>query len=233
MKASPRAQLKAKKQSHVQDEILASAARLFAERGFRAVTIDDIASSLGYTKSVIYYYFKSKNELLWMIFSRIYDSYFEAVNEVAARGLPPDQALAEIIRRHALNVMERRDWTAIYFREEAELDERQRRQITKKKRRVRRPDRGDLRAGREAGHVPQHSRACRGQRHPRHRATGSISGTTSRARCRPRPSPTTMPRCWPTAIPGSPSTCRSLPNSPRRPPPGQRRRSRRITFAAL
>ena len=134
MKASPRAQLKAKKQSYVQDEILASAARLFAERGFRAVTIGDIASSLGYTKSVIYYYFKSKNELLWMIFSRIYDSYFEAVNEVAARGLPPDQALAEIIRRHALNVMERRDWTAIYFREEAELDERQRRQITKKKR---------------------------------------------------------------------------------------------------
>lgn len=30
--------------------------------------------------------------------------------------------------------MERKDWTAIYFRDESELDERQRRQVLKKKR---------------------------------------------------------------------------------------------------
>jgi hypothetical protein len=69
-----------------------------------------------------------------MIFTRIYDSYFQSLSDVAEKNLPPDKALAEIIRRHALNVMERREWTAIYFREEAELDERQRRQVTKKKR---------------------------------------------------------------------------------------------------
>jgi hypothetical protein len=45
LKISPRAELKAKKQAYVQDEILAAAAKLFAERGFRAVTIDDIGSS--------------------------------------------------------------------------------------------------------------------------------------------------------------------------------------------
>ena len=46
MKRSPRAELKAKKQAYVQDEIVAAAAKLFAERGYRAVTIDDIGSSL-------------------------------------------------------------------------------------------------------------------------------------------------------------------------------------------
>src|SRR5262249_25427554 len=76
LKLSTRAELKARKQAYVQDEILAAAAKLFAERGYRAVTIDDIGASLDYTKSVVYYYFTSKNEILWQIFQRIYDSYF-------------------------------------------------------------------------------------------------------------------------------------------------------------
>lgn len=134
LKLSPRAELKAKKQAYVQDEILAAAAKLFAERGFRAVTIDDIGSSLDYTKSVVYYYFKSKNEILWQIFIRIYDSYFEGITAIRARNLPPAEAMAAIIRKHALNVMEKREWTAIYFREESELTDQQRREIAKKKR---------------------------------------------------------------------------------------------------
>jgi AcrR family transcriptional regulator len=134
VKPSPRAELKARKQAYVQDEILAAAARLFAERGYRAVTIDDIGSSLDYTKSVVYYYFTSKNEILWQIFQRIYDSYFAGVSEIRSRNLPPAEAMAQIIRRHALNVMERRDWTAIYFREESELTDQQRKENAKKKR---------------------------------------------------------------------------------------------------
>lgn len=126
--------MKARKQAFVQEEILAAAAKLFAERGYRAVTIDDIGSSLDYTKSVVYYYFTSKNEILWQIFQRIYDSYFAGITEIRARNLPPAEAMAAIIRRHALNVMEKREWTAIYFREESELTDQQRREIAKKKR---------------------------------------------------------------------------------------------------
>src|SRR5690349_23355462 len=135
LKLSPRAELKARKQAYVQDEILAAAAKLFAERGYRAVTIDEIGASLDYTKSVVYYYFTSKNEILWQIFQRIYDSYFEGISEIRARNLPPEEAMAAIIRKHALNVMEKRDWTAIYFREESELTDQQRKEIAKKKRR--------------------------------------------------------------------------------------------------
>src|ERR1700759_4700152 len=107
LKLSTRAELKARKQAYVQDEILAAAAKLFAERGYRAVTIDDIGSSLDYTKSVVYYYFTSKNEILWEIFQRIYDSYFAGISEIRARNLPPQEAMALIIRKHALNVMEK------------------------------------------------------------------------------------------------------------------------------
>lgn len=134
MKTSAREEMKARKQAFVQDEIITAAVRLFSDKGFRAVTIDDIASSLGFTKSVIYYYFKSKNQILWEIFTRIYDSYFNTIQSTVEKNLPPEEALAEVITRHALSVMERKDWTAIYFRDESELDDRQRRQVAKKKR---------------------------------------------------------------------------------------------------
>ena len=159
LKRSPRAELKAKKQAYVQDEIVAAAAKLFAERGYRAVTIDDIGSSLDYTKSVVYYYFNSKNEILWQIFQRIYDSYFESIQEISARNLPPAEAIALMIRRHALNVMEKREWTAIYVREESELTEQQRREIAKKKRQYDGMIEEVYEAGMEAGvfrRMPKH-----------------------------------------------------------------------------
>ena len=159
LKRSPRAELKAKKQAYVQDEIVAAAAKLFAERGYRAITIDDIGSSLDYTKSVVYYYFNSKNEILWQIFQRIYDSYFESIQEISARNLPPAEAIALMIRRHALNVMEKREWTAIYFREESELTEQQRREIAKKKRQYDGMIEEVYEAGMEAGvfrRMPKH-----------------------------------------------------------------------------
>lgn len=132
--ATSRSRLKEQKQTFVQEEILHAAATLIATRGFRAVTMDDISASMGFTKSVVYYYLKSKNDILWRIFSRMYESYFESITQITEMSEDPDMKLVAIIRQHALNVMKNRDWTAIYFREEAELDERQRREIARKKR---------------------------------------------------------------------------------------------------
>ncbi|MBC8751687.1 MULTISPECIES: TetR/AcrR family transcriptional regulator [Paraburkholderia] len=129
-----REELKARKQAYVQDEILMSAVSLFARRGFRAVTIDDIASSLGYTKSVVYYYFKSKSEILWQIFLRNYDEYFQMITSVTELGLGPEETLRRLILDHALHVMERPEWNAIYWRDETELNEHQRQQMADRKR---------------------------------------------------------------------------------------------------
>lgn len=129
-----RDQLKQKKQAYVQDEILSSAATLFAEKGFRAITINDVAASLGYTKSVVYYYFKNKNEILWQIFNRMHQCYEDTIVGILQEDLPTDETLRKILHQHALNVMQRKDWTAIYFRDESELEEPQRLIIRKRKR---------------------------------------------------------------------------------------------------
>lgn len=133
-KATARADIASRKQAFVREEILASATHLFAERGYRAVTIDDIAANLGYTKSVVYYYFKSKNEILWQIVTRIFDGFLQKIVAQKEKGLPPDQTLALMVRQHALNVMENPEWTSIFNREEPELEPAQRRQVRKMKR---------------------------------------------------------------------------------------------------
>lgn len=133
MNLALRAELKAKKQAYVQDEILASAAKLFAEGGIRGVTIDDIASSLGYTKSVVYYYFKNKNEVLWEIFNKIHDAWWADIDVLVKTGESPDKTLASMIRKHALNVLDRAAWSAIYFRDQGELTTAQQKIIAKRK----------------------------------------------------------------------------------------------------
>jgi AcrR family transcriptional regulator len=132
--ATARSDIASRKQAFVRDEILASATHLFAERGYRAVTIDEIATHLGYTKSVVYYYFKSKNDILWQIITRIFESYYGKIIAERDRKLPPDQALPRMVRRHALSVMEYPEWTAIFNHEETELDQAQKRRVRRMKR---------------------------------------------------------------------------------------------------
>jgi AcrR family transcriptional regulator len=133
-KASVRADIASRKQAFVREEILASATSHISERGYRAVTIDEIAANLGYTKSVVYYYFKSKNEILWQIISRIFDSFLQKILAIKELNLPPGDALAKMVRQHALSVTENPQWTSIFNKEEPELDPTQRRQVRRMKR---------------------------------------------------------------------------------------------------
>jgi AcrR family transcriptional regulator len=126
--------LKVQKQAQVQEEILKAAARLFADKGYRAVTIDEIAAEIGFGQSAIYYYFRNKEEVLWRIFEEIYNSYMEMAREIRAQNLSPGDALSSLIRQHVLMVIQRREWTAIFFREESELSPDRRRLIRRRKR---------------------------------------------------------------------------------------------------
>src|SRR5579875_562971 len=55
------------------EQLVATAQRLFAERGYRATTMDDIAHAAGVTKPLLYQHFTSKRAL-----------YLELVQEVSA-----------------------------------------------------------------------------------------------------------------------------------------------------
>ncbi len=54
----------ARKASDAKENILESARKLFAEKGFEGVSMEDIAQASGVRKSLIYYYFPSKKFFL-------------------------------------------------------------------------------------------------------------------------------------------------------------------------
>lgn len=132
MSQSVREELKARKQEFVQNEITSAAAELFAANGFRAVTIDDISAQLGYTKTVVYYYFKNKNQVLWTIFNQINDAWAHDMDDILASDQDAPTMLWQMIRKHALNVLEKTAWSAIYFREQSNLTEKQRKTVNQR-----------------------------------------------------------------------------------------------------
>jgi AcrR family transcriptional regulator len=60
--------------------IIAGAAQVFAERGYRQTTIDQIGQALQLSKGAIYIYFKSKEDLFVSVLQSIYDQRFNLLS---------------------------------------------------------------------------------------------------------------------------------------------------------
>ncbi len=73
------------------DEVIAVAAQVFGEKGYRGATLQDIASRLGMLKGSLYYYIQSKEDLLFEILLRAHQKGVEFVTEpeVVRRATPP------------------------------------------------------------------------------------------------------------------------------------------------
>ncbi len=56
------------KKAHVREAILASAQRLFSERGYHAASVPQIAAGAGVSSANVYVYFKSKIEMLYALY---------------------------------------------------------------------------------------------------------------------------------------------------------------------
>jgi mycofactocin system transcriptional regulator len=77
--------------STTRDEIEAVALDLFAERGFEATTVDDIAAAVGVGRRTLFRYFESKNDIAWGDFDWVMERLRQALAEADA--LPLMEAL--------------------------------------------------------------------------------------------------------------------------------------------
>lgn len=73
------------------DEILEEAAHLFAERGYEAVSLLEIAQAVGLSKTTLYHYFDSKDEILGTLIA----ATISHLNEFIAASIPAGGAPAE------------------------------------------------------------------------------------------------------------------------------------------
>jgi AcrR family transcriptional regulator len=93
-------------------EIIRTAAKLFASIGYHATTIDDIAKELGITKPAIYYYIKSKEEILREIIGGMMEP-LEKVAKIGRSDRPAKERLEIIIRMLTTYAAERKEITLI------------------------------------------------------------------------------------------------------------------------
>jgi AcrR family transcriptional regulator len=77
-------------------KVMDAALRVFAERGYAAASVRDIAALAGVTKPVVYYYFGSKAGLYQALLDQCLDTSMEALKE-ASQGLTLREQLVRFI----------------------------------------------------------------------------------------------------------------------------------------
>jgi TetR/AcrR family transcriptional regulator, cholesterol catabolism regulator len=106
------------------EQIMTSAVRLFAERGYRATTVEDIMDTIGTTGAAFYYYFKSKEELLQTISDDALNLVVAELERTLEMKLDPPEALRRIISTHTRVIGSRPYLCTVLFHETRDLSPR-------------------------------------------------------------------------------------------------------------
>jgi AcrR family transcriptional regulator len=82
------------------DQLLDAAAKVFAEKGFEAARLEDIAAELGVLQGSLYYHVASKADLLVLVQRRRSLAIKAQIECIAATDAPPRAKLAAALREH-------------------------------------------------------------------------------------------------------------------------------------
>jgi AcrR family transcriptional regulator len=104
--------------SERREHLVRLAAELFAEKGFQATTVRNIAEEAGILSGSLYHHFDSKESIVDEILSGFFDEIMGAYRGAVDRGADPRETLADLVRiafgtlephRAAITVMQN-DW---------------------------------------------------------------------------------------------------------------------------
>lgn len=110
-----------KKSSGRRAELLALASKLFAERGFRATTVRDIADAAGILSGSLYHHFDSKETMIDELLRSFQDELFGRYREIVAQDLGPRKALQAVVTASFEAIHKHHDEVAIYQNESVYL----------------------------------------------------------------------------------------------------------------
>jgi AcrR family transcriptional regulator len=82
------------------DAILHAAARLFAERGYTGVSLEDIGAAVGVSGPAVYRHFAGKQALLGSVLVKVSQDLFSGGQRVAESAAAPDERMQALIRFH-------------------------------------------------------------------------------------------------------------------------------------
>lgn len=82
----------AKKNNLTKDKILDSARYMFSQKGFDGTSVDEIAKQAGITKSLLYYYYESKDEILLELMKGSMENTISAMRDNIREKPPKDKS---------------------------------------------------------------------------------------------------------------------------------------------
>lgn len=98
------------------EAVLDAAARLFAERGYAASSMRDIAEACGMLPGSIYYHFAAKEDLLAAVYERGVREIGAALAAAAARERDPWARLEAACAAHLQTILRRSDYAQVLIR---------------------------------------------------------------------------------------------------------------------
>ncbi len=110
------------------DEIVATAGKLFAERGFDNTSLQDIGDAVGVLKGSLYHYIESKEQLLYDVIRHGHDGLLENIRMCKELDAGPAETLVAFATGHIiLNVHpERYERGIVFLRDSMRLSEEKR-----------------------------------------------------------------------------------------------------------
>jgi AcrR family transcriptional regulator len=132
-------------------DLLRAAAVLFARKGYRASTLDDLADALGVAKPTIYQYVTGKEALLLDVFEALLDMAEQRMGAIARSRLAPDEKLRRMVHDYVVLMAEEPDMATMWMREEASFSEKNLLHILRRNRKLERIFEAVVEDGQAAG----------------------------------------------------------------------------------
>lgn len=119
----------------VAQRLLATATRLFAERGYDRTSVQEIVEAAGVTKGALYHYFGSKDDLLHEVYGRVLRLQQERLDHFADADAPVERRLRDAAADVVVTTIENLDDTKIFFRSMHHLSPEKDKQVRAERRR--------------------------------------------------------------------------------------------------
>lgn len=107
-------------------EVVATAAKLFAERGYDGTSMSELTAATGLAAGGLYHYIEGKDDLLIAICDELLEPLLERAQEIVAAEAPPVEQLRELVEAWVAHVVEHRHHMLV-FTQERQAIERERR----------------------------------------------------------------------------------------------------------
>lgn len=110
-------------------ELIDAAAVVFHRKGYNGASIQDIADVLGILKGSVYYYVKSKEDLLFAVINEIHESALLTMEGIDTVDGGPQERIAEFVRRHVMHSADHIERATVFFRDFGALSSERRAKV--------------------------------------------------------------------------------------------------------